>query len=205
VALANAFDGVRASFDNLNERERRLVSLLGVVFAIVVVGLPLYLTTSAISELEEHNTQISDVLSDLGRAQATLQTKQAERAAEMRRFEHAPPPLGTFIEDQARRAGVTLGNIQPEPDQAVNGYTKKQVRVTIPNTGLRGVIDLMASIENSDLPVAISQLHVEHFAAGDRFNVTLGVVAFERAAGSGGTGATKNTKAPARSAGPPAP
>ncbi len=190
MASSNAFDGARQAFENLSEREKRLVGLLGVIFVGLLIVLPLYMTSAAIGDLERSNAGIGEVLDEIARTRPQLAKAKAEREAAMSRYERPMRPLGGYVEELARNAGLAVGNVQPEPDQVVNGFTRHQVRVTLTNVGMRGVVDMMAAVERSELPVAIDQLQVEHFGAGDRYNIKLGVVGFERP--RGGASATKN-------------
>ncbi|MCA9602397.1 MAG: hypothetical protein KC417_10250, partial [Myxococcales bacterium] len=53
--LVQTIDGVRASYDNLSERERRLVGLMLGMAALLLVGLPLFLGWSALAALQDEN------------------------------------------------------------------------------------------------------------------------------------------------------
>ena len=213
MGIANTVEGARRAFDNLNERERRLVSVLGIALCVFVVGLPLALSSMAISDLADENRELSDVLRDVQRARGLLTQRQAERIATERIYDQVAPSLGSFLEEQAREVGLTVRELNDQPDKVVAAFRRRHTRVTLPGVGLRAVVDLMAAVETSGYPVAIEQLQVEHFQTGDRYNVRLGVITFERSAPpstatageAGGAGAGTPRSGAAGVAGPPSP
>ena len=202
--MSNLMESLRRSWQGLNERERRLMSLMGLTFVGLVVFGIFYLSQSAISEVEADNDQLATALADIGRARTRLQERAAERDAAERRYATRAPALGSFVEASARENQLTLREVVDQPEEVTGRYTRRAVNVQLPNVNLRPIVDLMASIENSTYPVAIEQIQVEHFQAGDQYNVKLGVVAYDRAAAPGGP--TKNVPVrPANGAGPPRP
>ena len=202
--MSSLMESLRRSWQGLNERERRLMSLMGLTFAGLVVFGIFYLSQSAISEVEADNDQLATALADIGRARTRLQERAAERDAAERRYATRAPALGSFVEASARENQLTLREVVDQPEEVTGRYTRRAVNVQLPNVNLRPIVDLMASIENSTYPVAIEQIQVEHFQAGDQYNVKLGVVAYDRAAAPGGP--TKNAPVrPANGAGPPRP
>lgn len=203
----SALEPVRRFWENLNERERKLVAVLGVVLILLVVVLPLYLATASISDTEEENLEIASLIREINRSKGRLQEREAERRATERRYQTKAPALGSFVEAKAREVSLAVREVTDQPEQVSGGFRRRSVRATLPGVGLRAVVDLMASIENSPFPVAIDQIHIEHFQPGDRYNVTLGVVAYDktRPAGAGGAGGGGAPTARSGVAGPPAP
>lgn len=188
-ALERAVDNGRAAFENLNERERKLVTVLGSVLAAVVVLLPLYLMNAAIGDLERESADIIEVLRDIDRARPTLREKDLERQAAMKLYENPAPSLGSFVEKMASEQGLTVREVTDQPEKDLGEYRRRHVRVTLPNVGLVEVIHMMAAIVNSRHPVAIERVHVDHFRTGNQFNVQLGIIAFDRkGAGAEGPG-----------------
>ena len=203
MAAGSAFDGLRRAWENLNERERRLVSLLGAVLAALVVFLVVYGSTTAIEDAEAESDQIETVLNDIARAKNRLRARETERRSAARRYETPAPPLGSFLESQARTAGLTVREVNDQPEKVSGGFRRRNVRATIPGVGLRPTVDLMANIVQSPYPVAIERIQIEHFQAGDRYNVQLGVLAYDR---QGRAGAQARVgERPAGAAGPPSP
>ena len=203
--MSSPIDSLARSWQGLNERERRLVGLLGLTLVGLVVFGIFYLSQSAVSDVEEESEQLESALAEIGRARTRLEARAAERDAAERRYATKAPALGSFVEASARDNQLTLREVVDQPDEVMGRYTRRSVNVQLPNVNLRPIVDLMASIENSPYPVAIEEIQVEHFQSGDQYNVKLGVVAYDRA-GPAAAGPTKNAPTrPVVGAGPPRP
>ncbi len=180
MALGDLFGRAQSALHSLNDRERRLLTALGAVFAAVLVLLPLYLITASISDIEAENAEIVNVLRDIRRAQGTLAQREAEREAAAARYARPAPPLGSFIEARASEQQLTLREVTDQPEKVIGEYRRRNVRATMPGVGLRPVVKMLTAIENSPFPVALERIQVEHFRPGNSYNVTVGVIAFDR-------------------------
>jgi len=197
-------ESARRAYENLNERERLLVTALAGVLAVLLVGVPFYLLTSSISNLEDENQEVRTVLRELGQARGRLEGREAAREASVRRYRTPAPPLGSFLEAKAGLQELTLREVTDQPEKVVGEFRRRELRATLPNVGLRAVIRMLTDIENSPFPVAVSRLHFEHFRSGDRYNVKVGLIAYQT------EGATADAASPTRPraghrAGPPSP
>ena len=205
MAAGSLLVGARNAFENLNEREQRLVTVLGVILVCAIIVLPMVLMTRAMGDLATENEEIQRVLRDIARSRTTIAEQQAEQRAREQRYDHPAPQLGTFVEEKARTAGYDRPpEVSDQPELVVAGYSRRYAKVTLPNVGMKTAADMMAAIENSPHPVAIHELSVDHFRTGDSYNVTVGVIAFDRRGGSS-TERTPADRPPRRGAGPPAP
>ena len=204
--MSGLMESLRRSWQGLNERERRLVGLMGLTLVGLVIFGIFYMSQSAVSDVESENQALETALADIGRARTRLLARAAERDVAERRYATKAPPLGSFVEANARDNELTLREVVDQPSEVSGRYTRRAVNVQLPNVNLRPIVDLMAAIENSPYPVAIEQIHVEHFQAGDQYNVKLGVVAYDRAGPAAGSGAaTTAARRPVTGAGPPRP
>lgn len=184
---------IQEALANMTERERQLLGVLGIAFAVILVVLPLYLISSSISEMRDDNAALSAVLRDIQRQRPALAAREATREAAMARYARPAPPLGSFMESQATGQSLTLREVTDQPDKVIGEYTRRNTRATLPNVGLRPVIKMLTSIENSGLPVALGRLQFEHFRPGDAYNVEVGLIAYQR---------TENPEPEEESAGP---
>lgn len=198
--LARTTENARRAYENLNERERKLVLALGAVMVVLLILLPLYLMNASISNTEEDNTAISDVLREIDHSRSAIIRRQAEHRAAMRLYEHQAPPLGSFLEKRAKEQGITVREVNDQPQKDLGRYRRREVRATLPNVGLAAVIRMMAAIENSPYPVAIERIHIDHYRSGDQYNVQLGVVAYdlEESGNKAKPGASGSLDPPAR-------
>lgn len=198
-------DRFRMAWEGLNPRERSLVGALGgVVASLVVLGV-VYGSTFAVSSIEEDNAEITQVLRDIGRARGRLRQREALQRVADARYATKAPPLGSFVEATASQMTPTLSvrEVVDQPEKVEGAYTRRSVRANLPGVPLLSTLKLMESIANTPYPVAIERVQIEHFAAGDAYNVQLGLLAFDRNAAAR---ATADAPArPAGRAGPPAP
>lgn len=200
-----------ASWQNLTERERRLVALLGVVAAIVAVFLVVYVPTQAIAAIEEENEEIAQVLGEIASARTRLDERARARAVAEARYDVRAPALASFLEAMASRESVTLTEVTNQPEVESGRFRRRHVRAEIANASLRTAIRFMSAVESEPYPIALERIHVQHFTAGeDRFNVEIGVITFDRT-GTGGAPDAGVPAAPAAGstrpgrAGPPSP
>ncbi|MCS6797106.1 MAG: type II secretion system protein M [Myxococcota bacterium] len=183
---------LRGAYEELTERERRLVTVLGVLLGLFALFVPSWLVLDAIATREAERDEIRAVLRDIERASDRLAAAAAERRAALARYETPAPPLGSFLEARAREAGYTNPlEVTDQPDRQSGGYTRRSVRVTLPGVGLRTTIGLLSAVDRAPYPVAVDRIQVDHFQSGDRYNVQLGVVAFDRVSSPGGPGPSR--------------
>lgn len=171
----------RNAWQNLTDRERRLALILGGVFGVLVLVVPLVYAIQSSSAIADENEQIESVLADIDRSRELLKERSQARQAAQSRYARRAPDLSAFLEEQGQLVGLTVARTQPQPDAEIDGFLRRSVRVDLPSVPLRPSIELMIAVENSEYPVAIEEIHISHPQLGeDRFNVRLSVVAFDR-------------------------
>ena len=187
MAFGDAFDNVRAWFDTLNERERRLLALMGSVFGVIVVVVPMYLLLASISDIETENGDINAVLQDIHRAENRLEQEKAARKAVERLYNRKAPALGGFLEESAQQFGVSGLSITDQPKLDMGEYARRSVRVSLPRVELRPLIEMLGDIKNSSYPVAIERIQLDGGRLRTNYNAKLAVNAYDRQDGSSGT------------------
>jgi hypothetical protein len=176
-------DRLRENWVNLSEREQRLALAMGGMFGAMLLGLPLYLMASGNWDLEDQNATLRATLDHLEEQRVPLMQAAEERRAAAERYGHKTPPLGSFLEQEAKKQGLTLREVTDQPEKAQGRYLKRNVRAAMPGVGLTPVINLLSSIMSSPHPVAIDQIQMEHFQPGDLYNVKIGVLTYDKQAG----------------------
>lgn len=186
--ITAALEGARASFDNLSERERRLVTIMGGLGFALVFFLPLFLVWSSMMELESDNERIREVLSQVRNSGPAIAERMAARAETESLFTNSAPPLGTFLESKAREAGYASPlQMTEEPDRVEGGFRRAHTRASFTAVGLAPLLRMLASIKNSPYPMAVERIQVEHFQAGDKYNAEVGIFAFAKEGGAPST------------------
>lgn len=211
--MSERLEALRAQWEALTEREKRLVRILGGVAIAILVMMPVYLLSSAIGDVEQQNEQIAGVLAEIERAESRLAQREAERARAEARYAHRAPELGTFLEARSREREMTIASVTNQPEVQEGRFRRRHVRANFPGTSLRQAVRLMHDLESAPYPVALERIHVEHYQEGDHYNLELGVITYDRTGGAAGgdrdagVGAGSARPGPAASgrAGPPPP
>jgi len=208
VAAADLMHRAKSAYTELNAREQKLVLALGITVLLLVILLPGYLLSSSISEVEDENQGIAEILRELQRARPTLMRREAEREAAEERYRTAPPPLGSFIEARATEQSLSLREVTDQPEKVIPPFTRRSVRATLPGVDLLPVMHMLTAIANAPYPVAVDRIQIEHRRRGseDSYNVTVGVLSYENAEAEPRAASQRApSKRPSGRAGPPAP
>jgi type II secretory pathway component PulM len=207
--LRSMLDGLRSYWENLTERERRMLAGLGAVGAALIVVVPVFLLSRSIGQLEDDNARLSSSLRLLSRSRGEIAAMRAERTARAARYAQGAPG-DSWLTAQVEEHGLSVSRVNGQPARVEDGFTINTRRVSIQNTGLRSAIVLLTDLKNSRYPVTIEQVHVDHNQAGDRYNFEIGVRTYAREGAEdadAGVPAARPAAAPRgrNTAGPPAP
>ncbi len=186
--LAPLIANLKRAFDDLSEREKKLVITMGSIAAAMAIILPMYLVGSSVSELEEENAELSAVIAEIEASRKDLVKRKAEAELMMSRYDQKAPPLGTFIEQEARKQGLALQQVVDQPREALGDYTRRRVRVDLQKVSMRPILDLLVALENSPYPVTVDRLQIDHPQDGDSFSVQIGLSTYDRAEDDDGGG-----------------
>lgn len=186
--LAPLIANLKRAFDDLSEREKKLVIAMGSIAAAMATILPMYLVGSSVSELEEENAELSAVIAEIEASRKDLVKRKAEAELMMSRYDLKAPPLGTFIEQEARKQGLALQQVVDQPREALGDYTRRRVRVDLQKVSMRPILDLLVALENSPYPVTVDRLQIDHPQDGDSFSVQIGLSTYDRAEDDDGGG-----------------
>lgn len=172
-------DSIRDYWEKLSDRERRLLSIMGAAVVALLAFAVVWITSSAVAEVEEERDGIRSVLADIDRAGDLLAKRQAERRAMEQRYQIKAPALAAFIESKAKEQGLEVRQVLEEPEKTINGYRRQSVRAGLSGVSLRPFMHLLAVIEQEPAPLAIERLVIEHYTLGDSYKVDIGVSAFD--------------------------
>ncbi|MGF1465216.1 MAG: type II secretion system protein GspM [Sandaracinaceae bacterium] len=204
-------DRLRAAWDNLSDRERVGIGAIGGVALVLLIFLPVSMLQRTIASLERENAEITEALRRIESGRERLAAQRAEQAAAEARYATRAPSLGAFLEAQASDfEGVSISDLQPEPDREDGSFAIRHTRARMQNANLKDALLMLTEIKNSRYPVAIERIHIDHGRAGDQFNFQIGVLAYDAPeddapdAGVPADEADDDEDGPRR-AGPPAP
>jgi hypothetical protein len=178
--VKDQLDRLRTSWDALNERERRLFTGLGGLFLAFMLGFPLFLTMRQNAEIEEHNEQLRAVLQQLAQERPKLQQLAEARRTSSARYANKTPPLGSYLEGEASKHGITIREVTDQPEKSTGNYRRRSATASIAEIDLTKMMNLLSGIVASRYPVAIQHVQIEHYTPGDKYHFSLGVVTFDR-------------------------
>lgn len=178
----------RQGFDNLSEREQKLLIAMGIVVSLMVLGAPLLLMHTRNLDLEDQNDALRATLQRIELKGPRLAQLAEERRQAKAKYLNKTPALGSFLESEASKQGLSVKEFNDQPQKTVSGYLRRNVRISLPGVELTPTVNLLSSIVQSNYPVAIEQIQIEHFQSGDKFNVKLGVLTFDKRSAQANTG-----------------
>jgi len=196
--MTRLLDRLRGAWDDLNDRERRLVGALGTVLIAFVLGFPLFWTARENAEIEAENEKLREVLDLMGQRRSQLQQLAEARRSASERYARRTPPLGSFLEDEAKQQGLTIREVTDQPEKSIGNYRRRGVTASINDSGLTGIVNLLSAIEGSPYPVAVESIQLEHYQPGDTYRFKIGVVAFDRQQRKAGDEDDKEARSGAR-------
>lgn len=177
--IRGMIDGLRSYWENLTDRERRMLSVLGGVGALIVVVLPVFFLSRSIAQLEEKNEEIGASLRLISRSRGEIAAMRAEQTAREVRYAQGAPGED-WLPNVVQKQGLSFSRVQHQPDRVVGDYTIHTTRASFRETGLRAAILLLAELKNDRHMVAIERIHVDHNRAGDQYNLEVGVLTFKK-------------------------
>ena len=188
------FDSLRESWEKLSDRERRLLSIGGAVFFVMIVFVGLWTTSSALAEVEEERGELRKVLTNIDLAGDLLEKRMAERKAVGARFAAKLPALAAFVESKAREQALEVRQVVEEPQKDVGGYRRYSVRLSFSGVSLRPVVKLLASIADEPAAIAVDRIQIQHYQPGDSYKFDLGIVGYEAPKGGAKAAAADDAK-----------
>ena len=188
------FDSLRESWEKLSDRERRLLSIGGAVFFVMIVFVGLWTTSSALAEVEEERDELRKVLTNIDVAGDLLEKRMAERKAVEARFATKLRALAAFVEGKARELALEVRQVVEEPQKDVGGYRRYSVRLSFSGVSLRPVVKLLASIAAEPAAIAVDRIQIQHYQPGDSYKFDLGIVGYEAPKGGAKAAAADDAK-----------
>ena len=175
--------GLRARWERLTERERRMVAAMAVVFAVVIVGVVTFLINDGLSTLSEENDAMRTALADIetGRS-AYLRARQKTSQLEVR-IGRGGVQLQGYLEQAAKDAGIAIDETtELKPAPAGKAYVERSVELRLRKVGLEPLARFLRKIETGPNLVVVTGLDVR--TRDDRheeFEVEMTVSTYEHA------------------------
>jgi general secretion pathway protein M len=166
----------------MNSRERRLVTVLGFVGAVLLLlAIPFGLEAFIRSE-QSDNDDLRQALSDVQDARNRVRERQAKKDAIVQRYAKTAPPLAGYLEQTARQQKLEVTDSTPLPDVPHGKrYMEHGTDIHLKKTGMLALALFLESIERSGFPVAATRLNVrKRSGENDSYDVEVGVSSYDR-------------------------
>ncbi|MCL2447952.1 MAG: hypothetical protein FWD17_03295 [Polyangiaceae bacterium] len=170
----------------MNERERKLVGVLGTVGALLLIcalpfGIDLY-----IRSLRADNDELRQALAGVQDARSRIREGQTRKGLVAARYAQKAPVLAGFLEQTARAQKLEVTESSPLPDVPHGKrFVEHATNVHLKKAGMLPVAKFLEAIERSGYPVSLTRLNIRKRAGeADSYDVEVGVSAFERVEGS---------------------
>jgi general secretion pathway protein M len=188
----------------LNPRERRLLSILGVVFGVLVLlGAPIGFA----SLVHTRDTDNQDLLAAINAVQAArgqVHDRQAKKDSIATRYSRHAPALAGLIQQTAQqeKLEVTESQDRPEVPQGKR-YIERTTTVHLKKAGMYAIAKFLEGLEKTGYPIDVSRLNIrKRTGEPDAYDVEVGVSAYDRSeapspasSGSPGMGAPSSKSA----------
>lgn len=178
--LAPIMERLKRAYADLSEREQRLAMITGSVALAMIIILPMYSVGASVAEISEESRELSAAIAAIEAARSDLLRGQAEAELRAKRYEVKAPPLGTFIEQEARKQKLSLNQVVDQPRQTFGDYTRRGVRVDLRQVELFPILKLLEALENSPHAVSITRLQLDRQPNNETFTVQIGLTAYDR-------------------------
>lgn len=173
---------IRDRFDKLDPREKRLLGLLGIVFAaMVILGAPLLLKSS-LDDKREENAELRDAIFAVKEGRATVRSRTAQREAIQARYQNQAPPLAGLLEKAAREQNLEIPESQDRPEVPHGKkYVERSTVVRLRRTTMLQLAKMLETLEQEKMPLAINRLNIrKRGGENDSYDVEIGLSAYDK-------------------------
>ena len=170
----------------LNPRERRLLSILAVVFGgLVLLGLPVGLA-SLVHSRETDNQELLAAINAVQGARTQVRERQAKKESIVSRYGRHTPPLAGLIQQTARQEKLEVTESQDRPELPHGKrYVERTTSVHLKKAGMYAIAKFLEDLEKTGYPLDVSRLNVrKRTGEPDSYDVEVGVSAFGPDGGS---------------------
>jgi type II secretory pathway component PulM len=159
MTLNDRMQALRDKWERLSQRERAMVSALGVTFVVMVTLIVGFLITDGLSSMEERNAQMRQALRDLDTQRDNYLRMKAKMQQMETRMGSQPVQLQAYVEAAAKEAGVEI----PDSVERSAPVGKKFVQRTL-DLHMRATLDqltrFMKAIETGKSLAVVTELKV---------------------------------------------
>jgi hypothetical protein len=155
------FDRLRDSWERLGARERRLLSLLGVVTVVCGVLYVAFMIQEGLSNLESHNDDARTVLATLDSRRDELVEAKSKQNEVVAVIGEEPTALPTYLEKIAGEIGVQIKQQTDKPTVTKGKFHEHSTEITLYDVTLDQLARFLRGIETASPVVVTTKLIVK--------------------------------------------
>jgi len=166
----------------LEPRERQLLSILVSVFAVLVLlALPAGVA-ALVGSKRSTNEDLRGAIHAIQAGRAQVAQHKEEKQRVIARYSNTAPPLAAFLE---KLAGEVKLEIPESQDRAVvphgKSYDERSTKIVLRKVGMLALVQFMEKVAQSSHPVSIGRLNVrKRGTEPDSYDVEMIVSAYDR-------------------------
>jgi general secretion pathway protein M len=166
----------------MNARERRLLSILGLVGAVVLLLAVPFGLEALVRSAGSNNEDLRQALADVQDARGLVRERQAKKDAIAARYARKAPALAGFLEQTARQQKLEVTDSTPLPDVPHGKrYVEHGTNIHLKKTGMLALARFLEALEKSGYPVAVNRLGIrKRSGENDSYDVEVGVSSYDR-------------------------
>jgi general secretion pathway protein M len=166
----------------LNPRERRLLSILAVVFGVLLL---LALPVGFASLVHTRDADNQDLLAAIHAVQAArvqVHDRQAKKDSIVTRYGRHAPALAGLIQQTARQEKLEVTESQDRPEVPHGKrYVERTTNVHLKKAGMYAIAKFLEGLERTGYPIEVSRLNIrKRTGEPDAYDVEVGVSAYDR-------------------------
>lgn len=175
-------NALAAWFSELAPRERRLLSILGVVSVVLLLLLVPLGVSALVRGKRVQNAELRNAILRVQAGRAQVAQRKAKRDAVVARYAKTAPKLGGFLEQLAKEQAIEVPEMQDKQELPIGKrYTERTTQLRLRKVGGFPLMKFLEKIEQSGFPVAITRLNVRKRGGDhDSYDIELGVSAYDR-------------------------
>jgi general secretion pathway protein M len=168
--------------ESLEPRERRLLGVLGAVFAVMLLlSIPFGVSLLLSDETEAHD-RLTSAIERIETEGDTIRERQEDHEALLARYETPAPALASFLDKAASASGLAIPEIKDlSPVSHGKRYEERSTSISLRKVGLLALVKFMERVSGGTEPISIAKLNIrKRGAEPDAYDVQMTVSAFHR-------------------------